>query len=318
MRFAVFGAGAIGAFLGARLAEAGQDVTLIARGAHLEAIRANGLRVRSAELGDATYRLPATDEPQKVGEVDYVILGVKAHALPAIAPECVQLLGPETAVVSLQNGLPWWYFHGIQDGEPPIEAVDPGGTVEQHLPGPRAIGGIAYISASVPEPGMVLHTQGVRFPLGEPDGQRTRRVKRLSDALRDGGVKAPIRADIRHEIWVKLMGNAIFNPLSALTRKTMVEMVEFPETYDLMHRAMTEVRDVAAATGVQIAFSPEKRLEGARGAGRHKTSMLQDLEAGRPPEIDAVSGSVVELARRKNCPAPTVEAIYAAAKLLFD
>lgn len=318
MRFAVFGAGAIGGFLGARLIEAGHEVAFIARGEHLAAIRGKGLRISSDELGEATYRVEASDDPADIGPADYVILGVKAHALPAVAPACAPLMSADTAVVSLQNGLPWWYFHGIEAGEPPLESVDPGGVVAKHLPPERAIGGIAYISSSVPEPGVIRHTQGVRFPMGEPTSERTERIKRLFEAFRDGGVKAPIRTDVRHEIWVKLMGNAVFNPLSALTRKTMIEMVQFAPTYELMRRAMEESRETAAATGVQIAFSTEKRLEGARGAGRHKTSMLQDLEAGRAPEIDAITGSVVELARRKNVQVPVLETIYAAAKLRFQ
>lgn len=318
MRFAVFGAGAIGGFLGARLIEAGHEVAFIARGAHLEAIRKNGLRVVSDELGEATYRVQASQDPSEIGTVDYVILGVKAHSLTAVAPACKPLLAGETAVVSLQNGLPWWYFHGIEADEPPLESVDPGGVIAEHLPPERAIGGIAYISSSIPEPGMIRHTQGVRFPMGEPGAARTERIKRLFEAFRAGGVKAPIRPDVRHEIWVKLMGNAVFNPLSALTGKTMIEMTEFRPTYELMRRAMEEARETAAATGVQIAFSSDKRLEGARAAGDHKTSMLQDLEAGRPPEIEALTGSVVELAQRKNVPTPVLATLYAAAKLRFQ
>ncbi len=317
MKIAVFGAGAIGAFLGARLLEAGREVAFIARGPHLRALRADGLLVESDELGEQRYPVRATDDPSEIGPVDYVILGVKAHALTAIAPACAPLLGPETAVVSLQNGLPWWYFHGIEADETPLESVDPGGAIARNLPPERAIGGVAYISSSLAAPGVLRHTQGVRFPIGEPDNSRSDRVQALFQAFRDGGVKAPIRADIRHEIWVKMMGNSVFNPLSALTRKTMVEMVEFAPTYELMRRAMEEIREVAAATGVQIGFSAGRRLEGARGAGRHKTSMLQDLLAGRATEIEAVTGSVVELARRKNVAVPTLEAVYAAAKLLF-
>jgi 2-dehydropantoate 2-reductase len=319
MKFAVFGAGAIGGFLGARLSEGGQDVTLIARGDHLAAIRAHGLRVVSDDLGERSYRLPASDDPLEIGPVDYVILGVKANALTAIAPLCKPLLGKTTAVISMQNGLPWWYFHAVEgEAERRIEAVDPGGVIEAHLPSERAIGGIAYISCSIPEPGVIRHTQGNRFPLGEPDGSRTKRIKALSEALRAGEVKAPIRNDIRHEIWVKALGNAVFNPLSALTRKTMIEMLDHPLTRDLIEAAMEEIREVASAAGVQIAFSSKKRIEGARAAGFHKTSMLQDLEAGRAPELDAITGSVLELARRQSVPAPHLETIYAAAKLMFE
>jgi len=317
MHIAVFGAGAIGGFLAARLAEAGHSLSLIARGPHLKALRKHGLRLESVDFGSARYDVKATDDPQQIGPVDYLILGVKANALPAIAPLCAPLLNDKTVVVSLQNGIPWWYFHGIEADEPPLESVDPGGVIAQHLPPARALGGIAYISASVEKPGVIRHTQGARFPLGEPAGGRSARSKAFAQALIDGGIKAPIRADVRHEIWVKLMGNAIFNPLSALTRKTMQEMVDFPETRELIRRSMEEARETAAATGVQIAFSTERRIEGAREAGAHRTSMLQDVEAGRTPELDPLTGAVVELAARKNVEAPSLYAVYAAAKSAF-
>ncbi|MBI1355015.1 MAG: 2-dehydropantoate 2-reductase [Acidobacteria bacterium] len=318
MKFAIYGAGAIGAFLGARLLESGHEVVFLARRAHLEAMRSKGLRIHSDQLGDKTYPVQATDDPAEVGPVDYVLLGVKGHVIPEIAALCEPLLADHTAVVSMQNGLPWWYFHGV-DGEDGarIEAVDPGGAVERSLASRRAIGGIAYISCSVAEPGVVRHTEGLRFPLGEPDGTRTDRIKALSDALREGGIKAPIRGDIRHELWVKLLGNGIFNPLSALTRKTMIEMLDFPETQALIRAAMHETRETASAVGVQLSFSVEQRLEGARSAGRHKTSMLQDLEAGRKPELEPITGAILELAAKRNVAAPHLQAVYAAAKLLF-
>ena len=318
MRIAIYGAGAIGAFLGARLLQAGEQVVFLARRAHLEAMRRNGLRIVSDMLGEAVYAVEATDDPAHVGPVDYLLLGVKGHALPEIAPSCAPLLAEHTAVVSMQNGLPWWYFHGVPGEQGTrIEAVDPGGVVEQSLASSRAIGGIAYISCSVTEPGVIHHTEGLRFPMGEPDGVRTERIKALSEALRQGGLKAPIRGDIRHELWVKLLGNGIFNPLSALTRKTMIEMLDFPETQALIRSAMHEIRETAAAVGVQLSFSVDQRIEGARSAGRHKTSMLQDLEAGRAPELEPITGAILELARKRNVDAPRLEAVYAAAKLLF-
>jgi len=317
MRIAVFGAGAIGGFLAARLVEAGAEVSLIARGPHLKALRRHGLRLESDEFGSSRYDVMATGDPRKVGVVDYLILGVKANALTAIAPLCEPLMGDKTAVVSLQNGLPWWYFHGIEADEAPLESVDPGGVIARHLPPERAIGGIAYISAAIAKPGVIRHTQGARFPLGEPSGGRSARSKAFSQALIAGGVKAPIRGDVRHEIWVKLMGNAIFNPLSALTRKTMRDMVEFPETRELIRRCMEEARETAAATGVQIAFSTDRRIEGARQAGDHRTSMLQDVEAGRTPELEPLTGAVVELAVRKNVETPSLFAVYSAAKSAF-
>lgn len=318
MKFAIYGAGAIGGFLGARLLEAGHEVAFLARRAHLEAMQSRGLRILSDHLGEKTYEVQATDDPAQVGPVDYVLLGVKGHVLPQIAGLCEPLLGPETAVVSMQNGLPWWYFHGVEGEEGSrIECVDPDGLIERSLASSRAIGGIAYISCSIPEPGVIHHTEGLRFPLGEPDNSRSPRVKALSEALRKGGLKAPIRTDIRHELWVKLLGNGIFNPLSALTRKTMIEMLEFPETEALIRVSMLEVRETASAVGVQLAFSVDQRMEGARSAGRHKTSMLQDLEGGRQPELDPIVGAILELAKKRNVEAPHLESVYAAAKLLF-
>jgi len=240
MKIAVYGAGAIGAFVGSRLAAAGHEVALIARGAHLQAIRANGLRVESELLGSARYDLQATSDAAEIGPVDYVLLGVKATSLTAVAPLCAPLLGPGAAVVSCQNGLPWWYFHGLPgEADTRVEAVDPGGVIWEHLPPERVIGGIAYISCEVPEPGRILHTEGNRFPMGEPSGRRTERAKALSQALVAGGLKAPVRNDIRHELWVKLMGNAVYNPLSALTRANMRQMLDDPELYalDAMVRA---------------------------------------------------------------------------------
>ena len=319
MKIAVYGAGAIGGFVGSRLAAAGHEVALIARGAHLEAIRAHGLRVESVLFGPARYALLATADPADVGPVDFLLLGVKAMALTAIAPLCTPLLGPETAVVSCQNGLPWWYFHGVEgESDTRVEAVDPGGIIWNHLPPWRAIGGIAYISCEIPEPGLILHTEGARFPMGEPSGERTKRAKAFSQALIAGGLKAPIRNDIRHELWVKLMGNAVYNPLSALTRATMRQMLDDAALYEVMRRAMEESRETAAAVGVQIAFSAEQRLEGSRAAGEHKTSMLQDLEAGKAPELEPITGAVLELARKRHVPAPTLETIHAAANLLFE
>ena len=317
MRIAVYGAGAIGAFLGARLAESGEEVLLIARGAHLEALRRDGLRVESEDFGVSTYRLKASDDPTAIGPVDYVILGVKSHALTAIAPLVAPLTHERTTFVSTQNGLPWWYFHGVEGDNPRIESVDPGGVIAAHIPPERALGSIVYISCDLPAPGVVRHTQGVRLPLGEPDGERSERVKTLADAFQRSGIKAPIRGDIRHELWVKLLGNGIFNPLSALTRKTMIEMLDDPPARELIRAAMYEIRDTAAAAGVQIAFSPEQRIQGARSAGFHKTSMLQDLEAGREPELDALTGAVIELAGRYHVEVPHLETVYAAARLLF-
>ena len=315
MRVAVYGAGAIGALLGARLAEAGCEVSLVARGKHLEAIRRDGLRIVSDDFGDQTYRLKASDSPAEIGPVDYVILGVKAHALTQIAPLVGPLAKPSTAFVSTQNGLPWWYR---PDGDTRLESVDPGGVIAAHMPLEKSIGSVVYVSCSVEAPGVIRHTHGIRLPLGEPDGSGSERVRALADAFSRGGLKSPIRNAIDAELWMKLMGNAIFNPLSALTRKTLVEMTEHPATAALILDAMAEVNETALAVGMNIGVSPEKRLEGARQAGFHKPSMLQDLESGRTPELDPLTGAVIELAARHSVVTPRLQTVYAAAKLLFE
>ncbi len=315
MRVVIYGAGAIGALLGARLSEAGCDVSLVARGAHLAAIRRDGLRIISDDFGDQTYRLKASDSPAEIGPADYVILGVKAHSLTQIAPLVGPLTAPNTVFVSTQNGLPWWYR---PDGDARLESVDPGGVIAQHMPLDKSLGAVVYISCHLDAPGVVRHTHGIRLPLGEPDGAGSERVKTLADAFRRGGLKSPVRNAIDRELWMKLLGNAIFNPLSALTRKTLIEMVEYPATAALILEAMAEVNETALAVGVQIGVSREKRLEGARGAGFHKPSMLQDLESGRTPELGPLTGSVIELAARHNVVTPRLQTVYAAAKLLFE
>jgi 2-dehydropantoate 2-reductase len=315
MRVAVYGAGAIGALLGARLAEAGCDVSLIARGPHLEAIRRDGLRIVSDDFGDQTYQLKASESPAEIGPVDYVILGVKAHGLTQIAPLVGPLTTPDTAFVSTQNGLPWWYR---PDGDARLELVDPGGVIAKHMPLDKSIGSVVYMSCHLDRPGVVRHTHGISLPLGEPDGSGSERVRALADAFGCGGLKSPVRNAIDVELWMKLLGNAIFNPLSALTRKTLREMTEHPATAALILEAMAEVNETALAVGVHIGASPEKRLEAGRQAGFHKPSMLQDLEAGRTPELGPLTGSVIELAARHSVVTPRLQTVYAAAKLLFE
>ena len=317
MKFAIYGAGAIGGFLGARLRLAGQDVSLIARGPHLEAIRTKGLRVRDAVLGDLSLQAPATDDPQEIGRVDVVVLGVKAHALTAIAPRVAALLGPETVVLTVQNGLPWWYFQGL---EPPLtgerlESVDPGGLIADSIDARRVIGCLAYCSAAVSEPGVIEHVEGVRFPLGEPGGSRSERVRRLAGIFDKAGLKAPVRKDLRHDIWVKMLGNAALNPISALTRTSLGEMLADPLIRELARAVMQEVVQTAAGAGVRMRISPEQRLEGAARAGSHKTSMLQDVEAGRPIEIEPIAGAVIELAGKVGVAAPNLRALYACCRL---
>ena len=317
MRFAVVGAGAIGAYLGAKLARAGEDVSLIARGPHLKAMQADGVRVRSPE-GDFEARPLATDDYNKVGPVDFVLLTLKAHSLPEIAPKLAPLLGPETAVVSAQNGIPWWYFlrlGGPWDGAV-LESVDPGGVVAQAIEPERIIGCIVYPSTVIAEPGAVEHIEGNRLAIGELDGASSERCKRLSGALSAAGFTCRIRQHIRHDLWVKLLGNVVFNPLSALTGATLVEIATHPEAGAIAREVMTEADAVARALGVEIAVSIDQRMSGAEKVGHHKTSMLQDVESGRPMELESVVGAVVELGEKLGIPIPHTRTLYGSVKLL--
>jgi 2-dehydropantoate 2-reductase len=317
MRIAVIGAGAIGAFVGAMLARSGEDVTLIARGAHLRAMRERGVRVRGS-VGEFEAHLAATDDPGSIGEVDVALLTLKAHSLVEMAPRLAPLLGPETCVVSAQNGIPWWYFyrHGGEWEGTRLETVDPGGVISRHLDPARVIGCVVYPSTIIAEPGVIEHIEGTRFAIGEPDGSKSERCRRVADALIKAGLRCPIRADIRRDIWVKLMGNLAFNPISALTRATLVDIVQCPETRALAVEIMTEAEAVAGKLGVDIGVSVEQRLEGAEKVGNHKTSMLQDVEAGRPMELEAIVGAVVELGLKLGLPMQCAQAVYACVKLL--
>ncbi len=317
MKFAIYGAGSVGGFLGSRLLEGGHEVHFIARGSNLDALRRRGLLVRSEVFGERRIEVHATDSTAEVGPCDYVVLGVKAHSLTNIAPSVKPLMGSETTFVSTQNGLPWWYFQGKPGNDGPILAVDPGGVIARHIPPTLVVGSIVYFSCNLIAPGEIVHSVGNRLPLGEPSGGRTERVLALSSAMRAVGIKAPVRTDIRHELWVKLLGNAAFNPLSALTQTTLAELMESPLGLRLVGDVMTEIRQVAAAVGVHIALSNERRIEGARPAGHHRTSMLQDLDHGREPELEAVVGAILELADRNHVQVPTLRAIYAATKILF-
>jgi len=318
MRIAVLGAGAIGAYVGAALHRGGADVHLIARGAHLEALRRHGVRVRSPR-GDFVAATSATDDPREVGPVDYVFLGLKAHQYAACGPLIEPLLGPETAVIAAQNGIPWWYFHGLT-GHPlegrRIEAVDPGGAVSAVLPVRRAIGCVVYCSTEIEEPGVIRHLEGTRFSIGEPDGSLSPRCLAFSEAMVAGGLKCPVEPNLRDDIWVKLMGNVAFNPLSALTRATMVDMCGHPGARGLVAEMMRETVAIAAATGCHPSVSIERRIAGAARVGHHKTSTLQDLEAGKELELEAIIGAVVEIASLTGVPAPTLRNVYAAVDLL--
>jgi 2-dehydropantoate 2-reductase len=314
---AIVGAGAIGAFLGAKLALSGEDVYLIARGPHLRAMQADGVRVRSPE-GDFEAHPTATDDYESIGPVDFVFLTVKAHSLTGIAPNLAPLLGPDTAVVSAQNGIPWWYFMGHGgpfDGES-IESVDPGGVIAGAIDQSRIIGCVIYPSTAIVEPGVIEHIEGNRFSLGELDGSSSDRCKRLAGAFIAAGLRAPIRGHIRHDMWIKLLGNVVFNPMSALTGATLVEMVTHPETSATVRAVMTEADEVAQGLGVRLPFTVEQRMEGARKVGAHKTSMLQDLEAGRPMELESVVGVVIELGEKLGLPMPLTRTLYSCARLL--
>jgi 2-dehydropantoate 2-reductase len=317
MKIAILGAGATGGFLGARLARSGADVVLIARGPHLQAMRESGLRLIEPG-GESTVRVDATDDLVAVRDADFVFVTLKAHSVPAIAERLSANLGAGTAVVSAQNGIPWWYFqrHGGELEGTHLETVDPGGKIGRTIDPKRVIACIVYPATSVEGPGVVRHVEGERFSLGELDGSQTERIAALAGVLTGAGLKAPVQPRIRQELWVKLMGNAVFNPLSALTRASLGAMAESPVLAPVVRAAMEEVDAVAARLGIEIPVSIDQRIRGAARVGNHKTSMLQDLESGRPMEIDAITGSVVELAGRLGVPVPHLETLYASAKVL--
>ena len=312
MKICIYGAGAIGGLMGAYLARGGETVTLIARGAHLDAMRQKGLTVEGPG-GRFTVAPRAVEDPADAGVQDYVIVALKAQAVPGIADRMASLLGPRTAVVMAVNGVPWWYFYGL-DGEYKerrLAIVDPDDR-QWRLIGPkRIIGCVVYAAAEVAAPGELRHIEGDRFSLGEPNGTKSERVQALSQALIAAGLKAPVKTDIRTEIWVKLWGNVVFNPISALTGATLKQICDDPGTRALARAAMLEVEAIAARLGVRMPIGVDRRIEGAASIGEHKTSMLQDFERGRPIELDAIVGAVAELGRLVGQPTPMVDAIYA-------
>ncbi|MBN9563637.1 MAG: 2-dehydropantoate 2-reductase [Alphaproteobacteria bacterium] len=312
MRIGVFGAGAIGGLLGVKLAQAGADVTFIARGPHLAAMQANGVTLLSG--GERiTVRPRCLADSGEAGVQDFVIVTLKAHSLPAAAPAVARMMGPESGLVTAINGVPYWYFYGL-DGpwrDRRVESVDPGGALWTTLPPAQAIGAVVYPAAEVSEPGVIEHTYGDRFTLGEPNGSRSPRIEALSKALIAAGLKAPIRPRIRDEIWVKLWGNLAFNPVSALTMSTLDRIAGDPDLRALCRTMMLEAQAIAEALGVRFAINVDKRIEGAAEVGEHKTSMLQDLERGRPMEIDALLGAVVELGETVGQAMPTCRHVLA-------
>ena len=317
MKFLVAGAGAIGAYIGARMARAGFDVTLFARGPHLRAMQEHGVQVKSSE-GDFVARPKIASSLEEVGPVDVVFLGVKAHGVCALVPQLKPVLGPETTVVSTQNGIPWWYFQGFGgewDGLR-LESVDPKGVISANIPSKQVIGSIVYFSTEITAPGVVQHIEGNRISLGEPDGSRSDRCRRIAEALIASGLRAPITTRMRHEIWVKVLGNASLNPVSALTRATLVQMVRDPGVCAEIRNIMEEVEAVSKKLGMELPVTIDQRIAGAEKVGEHKTSMLQDLEAGRPMELEALVGAVVELGTRVGLPMTCTRTVYNCTKLL--
>lgn len=319
MKIAVIGAGAIGGLVGARLALAGEEVTFLVRGANLQAIRSNGIRLVETDGEEKVARdVRATDDYDAAGPQDVVVLAVKAHQVAEVAGRVGKLFGPDTVVVTMQNGIPFWYFHrhgGEYEGHG-VRSVDPDGQLARLIPPERILGCVVYPAAELVAPGVIRHIEGGRFPLGELDGSTSARILRVSASFEQAGFKSPVLDDIRAEIWLKLWGNLSFNPISALAHSTLVDICQHPLTRDLAANMMREAEAVAARLGIVFRVSLERRIAGAEKVGKHKTSMLVDVEAGRGPEIDALVGSVIELARMTGTPTPHIDSAYALVKLL--
>jgi 2-dehydropantoate 2-reductase len=318
MKICVVGAGSIGGLLGVKLALAGHDVTLIARGANLAAIREGGMKLVMHDGAEFVAKVKATDKIAEAGPQDIVILGMKAHQVEPVVGDLKSLYHDGTVILPMQNGIPWWYFqrHGGKHEGRTVAAVDPSGKIAAGIDPQRIIGCVVYPAAEIAEPGVIRHIEGERFPVGELDGQETDRVKQISGILTEAGFKSPVLPSIRSEIWLKLWGNLTFNPISALTHSTLVDICQFPLTRDLARQMMKEAQEVAAQLGIAFRVDIDKRIAGAEKVGKHKTSMLQDVEAGRDPEIDALVGAVIELGNVVERPVPQIAALYALVKLL--
>ena len=318
VKICVVGAGAIGGYLAVRLAHSGQDVSVIARGPHLAAIKANGLKLIEADQELVASELTATDRIPDLAVQDLVLLALKAHQIEAVVDDLAVLIGPDTVMVTLQNGVPWWYFQklGGEYANRVVRTVDPNGVLFERIDPERLIGCIAYPAAAVAEPGIVKHIEGNRFPVGELDGSESERVQMVSETFTAAGFKSRVLTDIRSEIWLKLWGNLTFNPISALTHSTLVDICQFPLSGELVATMMTEAQTIGERLGASFRVSMERRIAGAEAVGKHKTSMLQDLEAGKPMEIDGMLGAVVELAEVTNVAVPTLQALYACVSLL--
>ena len=319
MKVAVVGVGAIGGYVGIRLALAGEDVTFIARGANLEALRTNGMRLLLSDGSEEVVpRVHATSDYAAAGPQDVVILAMKAHQVAAVAPDVPKLFGPDTVVVPMQNGIPYWYFHchGGKLAGTRVHSVDPTGVIVEKIPCERVIGCVVYPATELVSPGVIKHVEGNRFPVGEPNGSSSERVQRVADALTRAGLKSPVLEDIRAEIWLKLWGNMTFNPISALARSTLADICGYPPTRALAAAMMTEAQSIAHKLGITFRVPLEKRIAGAEKVGHHKTSMLQDLEAGRPMELEALVGAVIELGERVGLTMPHTRTVYGLTKLL--
>jgi ketopantoate reductase len=317
-RICVVGAGAIGGLMAAKFALAGEEVTVIDQGAHLAAIQKNGIKLEWHDGKVQTAKVKAVDKAADAGKQDLIVLAVKAHFLDQVVRDIDHLLGPDTMVLTVQNGLPWWYFQklgGKFDGKR-LQSLDPSGVLSKKIEADRLIGCVVYPAAAVTAPGVIHHVEGDRFPIGELDGNETERVKVLHDLFVKAGLKSRVLKDIRSEIWLKAWGNLSFNPISALTHATLVDICQFPETRHLAARMMEEAETIAKKLGVTFRVTIEKRIAGAESVGAHKTSMLQDVEAGRSLETEALIGSILEMAKLTDTPAPAIESVYALVKLL--
>jgi 2-dehydropantoate 2-reductase len=318
MKVCIVGAGAIGGYMAVRIANAGHDVSVIARGPHLAAIKSRGMKLIEENDEFVAENLTATEFVGELGPMDVVLLALKAHQIAPIVNDMSVLLGPNTVIVTLQNGIPWWYFQNF-DGEYAnrvVETVDPGGLLFKSIDPDRLIGCIAYPAATISKPGVIQHIEGNRFPVGELSGMKTERVQMVSDLFTESGFKSRILDDIRSEIWLKLWGNLTFNPISALSHSTLVDICQFPLTRQLAATMMTEAQTVGERLGAHFRIPMEKRIAGAESVGKHKTSMLQDVEAGKPMEIESMLGAVIELAEVTRVQTPTLRAIYACVSLL--
>jgi 2-dehydropantoate 2-reductase len=310
MTVAIVGAGAIGGLIGAHLARSGQDVILIARGKHLEAMQARGVNIRSA-TEEFTVRPECTDQVSAIRRASVVFVTLKAHLIPALAPAIGESLAHRACVVGAMNGIPWWYF-----ADRHLQSVDPGGLIARSIPQERVVGSVVYPAARIAEPGVIEHLEGNRLSIGEPDGTRSERVESITAMLEAAGFKARVQTRIRNEIWLKLVGNATLNPISVLTRATLAEILASPLSRELVRVLMTEVASVAEALGIELPLSIERRLEGAATVGEHQTSMLQDFEAGKSLEINALLGAVIELADGSGVNVPSLRLLYGLTKML--